>query len=176
MALPLPDWPAGALVYGAEVDQVIAAIEAYQEVTKTANQGLNTNTTLQDDQHLQLAIPPNTVHKIGGLILYTADAGRLKMKLTGPSGATGDWLGDGLVDTIAGTAAAGSVWRFVNTLADSRSFGSGGLSVRCGVLLTGRITTGASGGTLKVEWAQHASSGGNTSVLIGSYLSTTQMS
>lgn len=139
-------------------------------VRKTGDETVTSNTTVQNDDHLVLAVAANRTYEVSGSIMYAdgAGSGRLKAGFTAPASATFDWLADGLIDTDT-TASAASIWRITNTISDTRNCGTGTTETDV-MRIYGLLITSASSGNLQFQWAQVASDGTATTVKTGSWL------
>jgi hypothetical protein len=138
---------------------------------KTADESVSSSTTLQDDNHLQIAVQASTDYWVQAHLIYEGAAnpsGDLKLGWSFPSGATWTWVSDAL-----GTGVTGST----DIISRSQQVGSGSSSpgtVGAGVLVVavpkGVLRVGSNSGFLRLRWAQLASSGTPTIVKQGSLL------
>ena len=135
-------------------------------VRKSADESLSSNTTLQNDDNLLLAVGVNEVWQIKLGILYrsttTAD---FKMAFTFPSGEI----------TASALASVGSVAGYVRFEGSSPAAGSAsvdGLSATVSTYfeIHGVFTNGGSAGNLQFQWAQNASDATATKVMTSSTL------
>lgn len=130
---------------------------------KSADETVTTNTSLQNDDHLFLTVSANSVYtlELEGAQNSSA-AGDLKAVFSVPAGTTGTLCGlDGAIP-FAGTSLTGTLV-FGGTAADAyfRVFG--------------RVVTAGTAGTLRLTWAQNASSGSST-LKTGTMLRLTKVS
>jgi hypothetical protein len=132
-------------------------------VRKTADETVNNSTTLQNDDHLLLAIAANEVWLVEA-ILYYISAGAtpdLKVAWALPTGATGFYLGWGLGYNDA-----------VYIVSQSSTY-----SLIFGTEWTARIAivkllviNGATAGNIQLQWAQNTATAENTKMLTNSCL------
>lgn len=125
----------------------------WQYVRKTANEVVSGSTTLQNDDHLSMALAANTTWEFE-VYLHTnspSDAQDIKVAFTGPAGVTIRWGGIGL-----GTTASSSpgVAHFPSDIAGgSNAFGvTSSWNV---ILLKGIVQLGGTAGTFQLQWAQN---------------------
>lgn len=138
-------------------------------VEKTADEVINNNGTVQDDDLLSLALAAGSVYEAVIMLIYdaavTAD---LNVRTTGPSGYTilGSMIA-GAVSSTGGTAVGIDI-RALN-LNSGRVLGGGAVGTWMTALFTGLVkTTGA--GTLQIQWAQGVAEVSNTTVRAGSFI------
>jgi hypothetical protein len=137
---------------------------------KTADESLNTNTTLQDDDELFFAAAANEIWVVDYVLFVDgATGGDIKVAVDAPAGAT---IRAGVTANAAATAtnieststsvAGGSAVGYT-----AGTLGSGtGTTVR----LSASVAMSSTAGDIKLRWAQGTSSGTNSRVLTGSYL------
>jgi hypothetical protein len=141
----------------------------FQFVRKTATETVTSSTTLQDDDHLTVALEANTTYEFDGALYLTgSDAGDIKIAFTVPAGAAVMWGAVGLATTAAGIVGDASLSWF-NVSGSARSFanGAGTGSV---VFVRGVVRVGATAGDLHLQWAQNTSDGTATSMWADSNL------
>lgn len=143
-------------------------------VVKSADETVTSSTTLQDDDQLQIAVAANTSYWMRLFVMYTGLAvADLKVSFAGPAGATLRWVSDGIGGT--GAAVVDQVSRTLQGLGNSPSYGCVDGQQMCG-LGKGVLTVGGTAGTLKLQWAQLASSATATRIYAGSALILTRVS
>jgi len=157
-------WVDGELVTAAIVNPHIRdnfnAIGAHQRIRKTATESLTSNTTLQDDDHLLFAVGANEVWAWQAVASVTCDAtGGFKFTFTVPAAATGHWnyRTPAAVGSSGGPAFAATTNHTVTLTSQPHD-------------LSGLVVVGATPGNVTFQWAQQASSGTATQVLIDSFL------
>ena len=158
----------------------ITGIGQTQYIAKTADETINSSTTLQNDDHLVLPVVANAVYRFE-LDLYMTEStdfvGDFKMSFTCPTGATFDMHGSGahITDLSAGTSSNGE---WIGKLATSSagaslSFGVGtGLT---GVRVYGRLVMSSTAGNFQMQWAQNASDATGTTLKAGSFMTMTRV-
>jgi len=158
----------------------VTGIGQTQYIAKTADETINSSTTLQNDDHLVLPVVANAVYRFE-LDLYMTEStdfvGDFKMSFTCPTGATFDMHGSGahITDLSAGTSSNGE---WIGKLATSSagaslSFGVGtGLT---GVRVYGRLVMSSTAGNFQMQWAQNASDATGTTLKAGSFMTMTRV-
>lgn len=127
------------------------------DVYKPVDESVTSSTTLQDDNHLFFTVPAGTQMRFDGFLNIDGGAGDFKYTFTGTGTVTGAWT------TSAGNAAL--------ALGVTAPFTP--VPVTRGAV--GTVNGGASGGTLKLQWAQNSSSGTATTLKAGSWLSAQRL-
>lgn len=158
----------------------VTGVGQTQYIAKTADETVNSSTTLQNDDHLVLPVVANAVY-VFALDLYMTEStdfvGDFKMSFTCPAGATFDMHGSGahITDLSAGTSSNGE---WIGKLATSSaganlSFGVGtGLTA---VRVYGRLVMSSTGGNFQLQWAQNASDATGTTLKAGSIMTMTRV-
>jgi hypothetical protein len=175
-ALPYPsanDAPNGATQIAALASAVDTALESRKTLyaRKAADTSRNTTTTHADDPDLTVTVAASAVYSVNCGLYYVSSsqtAGDFKAQFAAPASAV---LQGSVFTFAAASAAATDDLVTCITLTTSMS---------CGVVLTGDpynpchvhglLVTGGSSGAFKVQWAQNASSGTNTTLKANSYL------
>ncbi len=171
-ALGVPAATSGTLTQPTLLSPIVTGIQggtAIQRKRKTADESLNTSTTLQDDNHLVLAVDGleewvGEIHLAVGAAL--GDTG-IKVAITVPSGATLQ-----VTAIIAGDVLAKSVG-LTTTTSGQQLDGTTTILAGCvnGVVtMHFWILNGATPGNLQLQWAQSTSHGSNVTVRKGSVL------
>lgn len=133
-------------------------------VEKAANESVTSNTALQDDDHLVLAVAASTKYKIELPLFYNASAsGNLKVAFTFPAGASLLVRGNGYL--VGGTFT--SNLNYINASSGVTTLSYAGGSAPS-VLLVGILTVGATAGNLRLQWAQDTSNASPTTIIAGS--------
>jgi hypothetical protein len=158
----------------------VTGIGQTQYIAKTADETINSSTTLQNDDHLVLPVVANAVYKFE-LDLYMIEStdfvGDFKMSFTCPTGATFDMHGSGahITDLSAGTSSNGE-WigkLATSSAAASLSFGVG--TSLTGVRVYGRLVMSSTAGNFQMQWAQNASDATGTTLKAGSIMTMTRI-
>jgi hypothetical protein len=145
-------------------------------VVKPASETVTASTTLQDDDDLLYSLAASSTYEVEVfLIVSNSTAGDVKTAFSIPSGATGSRLCVGPTDTAAAfTSRTQTQMRLTaHGWATSVAYQidtSNVVIVERGIIVT------SSAGTLKLQWAQNASSGTGTKVETNSYLKITRVS
>lgn len=137
-------------------------------VYKTADESVTSSITVQDDNHLTLAVAASGVYAFDGCLLFdSADVNAdLRLTFTGPSGASGWWAPVAI--TLGNADGTGNARLTKFDLAGESTVGtiSGGSIARpCGYL-----AVSSTAGTFKLQWAQASSSATAVTVRAGSWL------
>jgi hypothetical protein len=143
----------------------------YQPFTiKTADENLTSNTTLQDDDELAIAVRASAWYGLNGMIRYAAGTtGDIKFGWSGPASAALQWAWSG-VDTSLASTNTGELG-----IGDSSALGGAGSSFTQIARLTGFLQVAGTAGTLTFRWAQNTSDGTASSVKTGSWIQLTRM-
>lgn len=127
-------------------------------VRKTADESVTSSTTLQDDDHLLLAIDASATWIFRFMIFYQAGAAEdIKFAITVPSGAT----------IIAGVMNDGNNDVFTTSGGEDAVAGDGGNET---VILSGTVVNSTTAGDLQFQFAQNNSGGTASIVRANSYL------
>lgn len=130
---------------------------------KTANETVNNSSTLQNDDHLFVAVAANAVYDWKLVLHYNSGTTPdLKVGWSVPSGSTMVWGGyiadtSGAVTSVANLSAA-TVQAIGGTGAANYQF------------FTGMIATSTTAGTLQLQWAQNTTNLSDSIMLAGSEL------
>lgn len=158
---------------GAPGSQVLTPLAnlggSVQYVVKPSDQVLNNQGALQNDSALSAAVAANAVYDVQGYVIYDATStADLKLGWTVPSGATGHWVAG-----APGTGASASPFPLQTgdlSFGASVSVGAVGVGTKIVALIRGKLATGATAGTLQLQWCQNAAEVSNTTVYTDSYL------
>lgn len=162
---------------GAKLDAADFAAVYPLYVKKSAAETLTSNTTLQDDNDLSIAIAAGQIVRVELLLAVSGPAspGDVKVAwsaggtLTSPTGR--HCIGpDTSITSIASTTVRASATHGLTTAVTYGTDGSGPSAIREDFIIDG----GASGGTLTLQWAQNAS-GTTTTVQANSYMLVTEV-
>jgi len=143
---------------------------------KTADETVTSSTTVQNDDQLFLPLSTNARYLFDSIIFYSGaatPAGDLKLKWTGPTGATMQWANFGV--NTSGLTQYNAV---VETLAAAspRAVGTNGAGFWMSCAPKGIVTTSSTSGNLQLQWAQNSSSATGTIVYAGSYIRLVRIS
>jgi len=128
---------------------------------KTANESLNTNTTLQNDDHLVWAVVANAVYLLDLCLIYNTSAvPNIKIGFTFPSGLTMTYGG-----VYVNTSGGLTVGQF--NQASTPAFG--GLAADTPQRFAGVVRVGGTGGNLQLQFAQNTSNAAATALQADSF-------
>jgi hypothetical protein len=140
--------------------------------TKSADESVISNATLQNDDHLKFTMAANTTYQFELTAFFdTVSTARLKFGFNGPASPTllritRQYIGPG--DTVwqaTGGAAGATLTAYDTTGTNAGGNGTGGLIKAWGV-----IQNGANAGDFNFTFAQQSSNVNAITVLKGSYL------
>jgi hypothetical protein len=125
-------------------------------IPKSADETVSASTTMQDDDHLFLAIGASDIWQIHLFLWHSASStGHLKITFTGPTSSTFMAIGRG-VDTGGSTFGQQNI----RSAADSAGFFSGTTNQISTV--DGVIVGGGTAGNFQLQWAQNSATGTTT--------------
>lgn len=148
----------------------LSSKDPWTTVFKTAQEGVNNDTSLNDDNTLQFAIAASKSYVVQGRIFFTCGAGYLKWGLAVSTFAASNIIGHDVGAQSTATTTDSSTVR--NALPTGVTLGSATTTYGY-IEFEYRFTTGAIGGTsglLKFQWCQGASNSAYTYIEAGSYL------
>jgi hypothetical protein len=139
-------------------------------VVKAATESVISSTSIQNDDHLFLALAANTTYWFQAMLLYDGPAGNgMDMAWSFPSGATMQWTVDSLGLGASGTADIVSRDRLQIT--GTPINGTSGAGTSLVAVPKGILTVGSNSGTIRLRWAQHTTSSTAVRVIAGSIMS-----
>ena len=134
-------------------------------VRKTSDETVNNSTTLQNDDHLVIAVGANEVWYFEALLLYNSGTTPdIKFAFTVPSGASLSWSLVNKGDTSGGDAA---LQLSQTSGAALIVLGTAGIHV---CLVKGIVRMSSTAGNLQLQWAQQVANASDTKVLTDSWL------
>ncbi len=135
-------------------------------VRKTADENVTNSTTLQNDDHLFVAMAANDVWEFEAVVYFTSTSNTpdFKATFTVPTGATIRWYAE-FRETDGGTATGALINASATTTAYDMTGNQSAVMRARGVVING-----ANAGNLQMQWAQNASSGTAMTVQSGSFL------
>lgn len=156
----------------AELASTAASAEVVTKV-KTIAKSINSNTTLEsDNQLIGWSLDANKHYEITGFIKYNQNVGNLKFDFSFTNAQVYITVHAGVTD-VTGTSEQIYNQNIVSSPISITSMPDGSGMV---VVLHGIVKSNVStGGTVDFRWAQETSSGNNTSVTIGSWISFRKM-
>ena len=140
---------------------------------KPADETVTGTTSLHDDGDLAVALTPNAIYTCTLFLVWSSDAAAdLKVAWTAPGDATVVWSPDAF-----GTAATSSTSAPKQSVAgtDPVALGGVGTGTKLAMAATGIVRTGATGGPLRLRWAQNSARSLPTTVYRDSFLQLTRM-
>lgn len=140
-------------------------------VIKSADETVTSSVTLQNDDHLSVAVLANSQYFVEFFIIYDAiQAADIQIGWSAPSGATFDWTHGGL--GTSATTSVGPVSRNYRTLSDVGTIGGPSASSGTNAVIPGegRLVTVGSSGNLVFRWAQNTSNATGSVVKANSVL------
>lgn len=137
-------------------------------VRKIADETVTSSTTVQDDDHLVIALAANSVYAFDSFIMFDCDAtADIKFTFTGPASSTISFTSDGV--SAGNSNNIGSIKMDVNAAGIETVLG-GFIGTKTAIRPAGVIVTGATAGNLTFRWAQNITSGTPTTVYTNSWL------
>lgn len=129
--------------------------------TKSADQTIISNATLQNDTELAVAVAASTTYDFKLILLYNSGVTPdLKFGWTFPASTTMRYSMQGY------SAGVVQSFRLIETDVNVLDGNASSLSCVC----EGTVFVGATAGTLQLQWAQNTLTASNSSVLLGSSL------
>lgn len=151
-----------------KISAVIKPGMVWATVKKTADESVNADDTLQDDDHLQVALEASSTYAVRLVAFFdTLAAADFKYRILGPAAPVR------VRRTLKNRGGGGGAIQSLGVktdfdAADVQVLGTGVAGVVEEEML---IETDVTPGTLKFQWAQDAATTGDTTVFKGSYLS-----
>lgn len=167
-----PDIRAGAHLSGDLLRSMLPP-----QVWKTTDESVTSSTTLQNDDDLALPVEANATYALSGFLVWTGnETGDIKFGFDFPASSTLHWGMVGPDDTSTGfnsggTRGAGEWFVRINQTAGGSVIQFAGSTAPLMGLLEGTLFTGATAGTLQLQWAQFTSNGTATTLKAGSRMS-----
>jgi hypothetical protein len=139
-------------------------------VRKTADEAVTSSNTLQDDDHLTVAVAANATYTFEAFIIYdAATTGDIKVALTAPASSVINYGGAGPA-TNATTGTASGSWLEASASGTSIGFGGLGVGTKTSIMVRGLLRTAGTAGSLTLQWAQNPSDVTATTVYTDSFL------
>ena len=140
-------------------------------IVKSADESVTNSTTLQDDDHLLFPVGANETWNFEAALFVDGNSGHIKYAIDVPSGTLKidirQWAGTGVgntpheIVTVDNTATTTSF--DINNTGTSSAY------------INGLVTSGGTGGSVIIRWAQRSSNGTPTYVRQNSYLKATRL-
>jgi len=152
-------------------------------IDKSADESVTSSTTLQDDNHLTLAVAASAKYVFKLMLLGqsagSSTTGDIKVGFTFPTGSTVHFTGTGPNNAdLSGASSSNSNGEWIarnNATSGSTTIPYGMSGVPIGIVITGSITTTSTAGNLRLQWAQNTSDSNATSLLTGSWMQLTRV-
>lgn len=157
-----PEWGAESSTTGDLLD--------WQFARKTADESVTSSTTLQDDDHLVIALGANQVWLIEAYISVIGDlTGDIQVGFVVPASSTLRWSGHGpdTAQTDPGNTNMRTDGATVSDTAKAYGTTSGG---NIGIFIKGLVATAGTSGNLQFRWAQATSDATASTVQSQSWL------
>jgi len=156
------DAPANGLV-NVNVDPNSADLWMPKLVTSAADQTVTNTTALVDDTELQYAIPANQAYDIRGrVILLGTSTEKARARITGTGTLTGDWCWVAAPNTAWSSGSMGLSGNYSQTLSSTeQQIGLPATANPMMMVFEGTLLGGASGGTVKFQFAQQTAGATN---------------
>jgi hypothetical protein len=171
------NWVSGQILNAAD----LMRLPQHNHVIKPSDESV-ANGTLQDDDHLLLAVAANTDYVLEGLLIYSANqpTGGLHFTWSSPAGATMLWNPGSFNNYDAqGTPNYDMQSRNIADGAVAVGLGSGGAgnAFRITARPYGILRVAGTSGTIRLRWAQAQLNAGDATVMrAGSWLRITKIS
>lgn len=154
---------------------VADAVDGYSVVYKSADESLNTNTTVQSDDALLWAVAENEVYRFDMMLIITAANTTMdfKCQFSLPAGATMFWGHHGANGAVGAPAGFLGMQSVASTQDPAMTEATTGVltSTLAGtqiVVLEGIVLVSSTAGNVNFQWAQSTSNGSNLTVKAGS--------
>lgn len=138
-----------------------SAHQIHARVRKGSDETTSTDETLSDDGALLFAIAASETWAFEFHVYYDAAAGDFEATITVPTGATGNWAGNG-VNT------SGAYSSRMATFAAALTFDASTTAAE--LLITGTVVNSTNAGNVTLQWAQDTSNAATLTVRASSYL------
>lgn len=142
-------------------------------VFKAADETVTNSATVQNDDHLVLAVAANTDYWMECQVVYNAPtANDMKLGWTVPAGATFEWSNNGLA--LGATSSVDSISRTALGAASVATIGGSGGDAICA--MKGLLRIAGTAGNLQMQFAQNTAGVGTTVVVkAGSMIMLTRL-
>jgi hypothetical protein len=153
-----PEWAAAA---GGGIGDLLDV----QYARKTANEIVNNSTTLQNDDHLTVAVGANQTWIIRYHVRVLSNAAAdVKFGLSVPASTAGAFYGIGPATNTTGAATTDASMVWGNTIATALSFGATGSGDYTHIFLTATVRVAGTAGNVVLQFAQATANASDTTV------------
>lgn len=140
-------------------------------IRKTANESVTSSVTLQNDDHLLLALAANTKYAFEGFFIYDgATASDIQVAFTVPSGATINYSAFGPVSGVSATSYSSYG---ISASGGSLAIACNGANNLMGMQPKGYVATAGTAGNLQFQWAQQISGATASRIFANSWMQAT---
>lgn len=140
-------------------------------VAKPANASVTSSALLTNDPDLTVSLAANATYLMTSTLKYEADtAGDINVAWTAPAGASNVGTMAGLLSSATSDANVFIIGFTINNSNGNAAGGLGAGTVRS-IFFSGTLTTGATAGSITLQWAQKTTSSIATILYAGSFLS-----
>lgn len=141
---------------------------------KLSTESVTSNTTLQNDDALVVAVDANAVYVLTCMVKYDgAAAGDIKIGWSVPAGCELDFVAQALATTAA---LYTDDQNFTGEESSVATFGALGTGTVAAIQMTGLVVVGGTAGNVQFQWAQGTSSATATRVFANSFLDLRRVS
>ena len=159
---------AGSKLRGGTLSSLITEVRGVY-ARKTADETVNNSSTLQNDDHLLVAVAANAVYDFRLVLHYNSGTTPdLKVGWSVPSGTTMVW-GGYIADTTGAVTSVAAL-----TQSSVQAIGGSGSNIY--QFFNGVVVTSTTAGTLQLQWAQNSANLSDSKILAGSELTLTRTS
>jgi len=170
-----PDWIADITEAANDHETRVDTLETFSRVfvRKTADESVTSSTTVQNDDHLFLAVAANIVYVLDAWLVTfcSVDTTDFKMGFTLPSGATLSFSANGLkFNTTGDVHGLIQQQALINQSSPTATQVAGTVGDNTVVNVRGLLTVGSTAGNLQLQWAQFASVATAVTLKAGSWM------
>lgn len=156
---------AGEDITATKLNQINTTLTAY----KTVDEPLNTNASVQDDDHLFVAVEASKTYAVYGRLWWTSTSQTpdIRVGFSGPTGAT---MTHSLIgQPTSATSGTGTVDTGVAT-AIGTEHTRGTINGDLTGFLVGTLVVSTTAGTFRLRWSQATSDAANVTLKAGSWI------
>lgn len=160
--------PAGSKLRASTLSALITEVRPVA-ARKTANETVNNSATLQNDDHLVVAVAANATYDFTMVLHYTSGTTPdLKIGWTVPSGTTMAWTAAYYDPSLS--------LGMTSNLTQTTVLALGGSTFNQSTYIHGVIITSSTAGNVQLQWAQNSATGSDTIIYAGSYIDLRRLS
>lgn len=158
---------ANALARLASGSVVSGGVGNYKHVVKSADESVTSSATLQDDNHLLLAIGASESWFVEFFAMVTPGAGDIRVSVTAPASAAGSFT---VVYRDVGGGLASVFTEDFGIALSAQDLGLLTTQPGHAFLMTAWVANSTNAGNITFQWAQGSSNGAATTVKAGSFM------